>query len=109
VELAPPPSGARQRFLKFTLRRPIDFAVVSVAAVVKEEDGAVADCRLVLGAVAPGPVRARAAEERLRGRPLEEGIVAQAAEEALAEARPLSGNAYKIEAAKALIRRALLD
>ncbi|MDH7572952.1 MAG: FAD binding domain-containing protein [Clostridia bacterium] len=107
VELPPPPSGARQRFLKFTLRRPIDFAVASVAAVVKEEDGVVTDCRLVLGAVAPGPVRARAAEEMLKGRPLEPGIAAQAAEEALAAAKPLSGNAYKVEIARTLIRRAL--
>ncbi|MGB9887058.1 MAG: FAD binding domain-containing protein [Moorellales bacterium] len=108
VELPPPPSGARQRFLKFTLRRPIDFAVVSVASVVKEEDQVVTDCRLVLGAVAAGPLRARAAEDFLRGKPLEEKTVTRAAEEALAGARPLSGNAYKIEITKTLIKRALL-
>ncbi|MCR4420644.1 MAG: FAD binding domain-containing protein [Clostridia bacterium] len=108
VDLPRPPAGARQRFLKFTLRRPIDFAVASVAAVVREEDGVIAECRLILGAIAPGPVRVPAAEELLRGRPLEPEVVARAAEAALAGARPLSGNAYKIELTKALVKRALL-
>lgn len=98
---------SRQRFIKFTLRRPIDFAVASVAVVVTEEDGVCAEARIALGAVAPGPVRARQAEESLKGKPLEEAVVARAAEEALASARPLPQNGYKVELVKALIRKAL--
>lgn len=102
-----PSSAARQTFLKFTLRKPIDFAVVSVAAVVTLEKGRCKDARLVLGAVAPTPVRALQAEEFLKGKELSAGTAGQAAELALAGARPLSKNAYKVEIAKALVKRAL--
>ncbi|MEW6668685.1 MAG: xanthine dehydrogenase family protein subunit M [Thermodesulfobacteriota bacterium] len=99
---------ARQVFLKFTLRKPVDFALVSVAAVISVDQGICSDARIALGAVAPGPVRATKAEELLKGRPLTPDVAAQAAEEALAGARPLSKNAYKVEIAKTLVKRAIL-
>jgi xanthine dehydrogenase YagS FAD-binding subunit len=101
--------SAKQRFLKFTLRRPIDFAIVSVASVMTFENGVCADARISLGAVAPGPMRAREAEERLKGRSLSEERAAEAASQALSGARPLSMNAYKIEIAKTLVKRAILE
>jgi xanthine dehydrogenase YagS FAD-binding subunit len=99
---------ARQNFLKFTLRKPVDFAIVSVAAVIFENQGICTDARIALGAVAPGPVRAKGAEEILKGRPLTQDTAEQAAEAALVGARPLSGNAYKVEIAKTLVKRAIL-
>jgi xanthine dehydrogenase YagS FAD-binding subunit len=106
----PPNSGsAKQRFLKFTLRRPIDFAIVSVASIMTIENGVCADARISLGAVAPGPIRAREAEERLKGKSLSEEGAAEAAGQALSGAKPLSMNAYKIEIAKTLVKRAILE
>jgi xanthine dehydrogenase YagS FAD-binding subunit len=99
---------ARQMFLKFTLRVPVDFAVVSVASVISVDRGVCTNARIALGAIAPGPVRARNAEEMLKGHPLTPDAAAKAAEEALAGARPLSGNAYKVEIAKTLVKRAIL-
>jgi len=58
--------------------------------------------------VAPGPVRAKKAEEVLEGRPIDEDAACEAAEQALRGARPLSMNAYKIDIAKTLVRRAIL-
>jgi xanthine dehydrogenase YagS FAD-binding subunit len=55
------------------------------------------DARITLGA---GPVRARAAEEVIIGRSIDEHHAAEAAEQAIASARPLSMNAYKVEIAK---------
>ena len=107
VRVPRPPERASQTFLKFTVRKPVDFAIASVACVVRLQGGACAEARLALGAVAPMPVRAAAAERLLRGRTLDEGAAAEAAEAALAGARPLSRNAHKIEIAKALVRRAL--
>ncbi len=103
------PEALQQTFLKFTLRKPIDFAIVSVAALVNRSDGVCTDARIALGAVAPGVVRAVAAEEFLRGRSLDPETAAQAGELALAAARPLSRNAYKIQIAKTLVARALLS
>ena len=94
-----------QRFLKFTLRKPIDFAVVSVAAVTEVKDGIYSDARIVIGGVAPGPFRAGKAEEELIGCEPGDAVAAQAAEAALEGARPLSKNAWKIEVARALIKR----
>jgi CO/xanthine dehydrogenase FAD-binding subunit len=59
--------------------------------------------------MAAGPVRAKKAEEILVGRPLDEKAAADAAEAVLAGAKPLSMNGYKIEIAKTLVKRAILQ
>lgn len=100
---------AKQTFLKFTLRRPVDFAIVSVASVIAAPNGMCTDARIALGAVGPAPVRALAAEERLQGKQISESLAADAATAAMAGARPLRMNAYKVEIAKTLIKRALLS
>jgi xanthine dehydrogenase YagS FAD-binding subunit len=98
-----------QKFLKYTLRKPIDFAVVSVGAVMAVKDGLCSDARIVIGAVAPGPFRAKKAEEALIGRKLDEAIAAKAADVALDGAKPLSKNAWKIDVARALVKRAIVE
>lgn len=107
IEIPEPPREARRHWFKFTLRRPVDFAVVSLAAVIREEDGICREARLALGALAPSPVRAEAAEEFLAGRILDEETAGRAADLALVEAKPLSRNGYKIVIAKTLLRRAV--
>ena len=109
VEVPSIADESKQAFLKFTLRKPVDFAIVSVACVITVKGGMCTDARIALGAVAPGPVRAMKAEESLLGRVVDEKAAADAAEAALAGAKPLSMNAYKIEIAKALVKRAILQ
>lgn len=101
------PAGTRQRYCKFRLRGTLDFAVVSVAAVVALENGICTDARIALGAVAPAPVRAHAAEKHLLGKPITEQSAAEAAELAVEGTRPLRMNGYKVQIAKALMRQAL--
>jgi xanthine dehydrogenase YagS FAD-binding subunit len=108
VEFPAVKDPARQTFLKFTLRKPVDFALVSVASVISVDHGVCTEARIALGAVAPGPVRARSAEGLLKGRPITPDAAAEAADAALAGAKPLSGNAYKVEVAKTLVKRAIL-
>ncbi len=108
IQIPKPPAGARQMSQKFTLRKPVDFAVVSVSSVLTIDNGVCTDARLVLGAVAPEPLRALNAEEAIKGRTLDEGIAEEAAKLALAGARPLKMNHYKVEIAKALLKRAIL-
>ncbi len=109
IEIPVPPREARQHWFKFTLRRPIDFAIVSLATIIAEADGVCQNARLALGGLAPSPVRAQAAEEFLSGRILNVDTAAQTSELALAGARPLSRNAYKLVIAKALVKRATQD
>lgn len=108
IEVPRPPAGARQVFLKHRVREAVDFAVVSVACLVDEEAGVCRNARIVLGAVAPVPWRAVEAEQAVRGNPIDSSVAAAAAEAAVARAVPLSKNAYKVEIAKTLVKRALL-
>jgi xanthine dehydrogenase YagS FAD-binding subunit len=109
VEVPSAADRSKQAFLKFTLRKPVDFAIVSVATVMTFKGGLCTDARIALGAIAAGPVRATKAEKMLVGKPIDEKAAAEAAEAALAGAKPLSMNAYKIEIAKTLVKRAVLQ
>lgn len=108
VRIPRPPKKARQSYLKFTLRKPIDFAIVSVAAVIRAKDGVCSDARIVLGALAPAPARAYGAEASIRGKRIDENTATEAAWIALADARPLSMNDYKVQVARALVKRSIL-
>lgn len=107
VRIPRPAAGAIQRYDKFTLRKPVDFAVVSVASIMHVRKGICTDARIVLGAVAPEPLRARAAEDFLKGRHLDGDAALKVSELALVGALPLSNNAYKIKILKALVKRAV--
>ena len=98
------------RYDKFRLRNAIDFAVVAVASVIqKDENGAVKDASLVLGAVAPTALKRPDAEAILQGKVIDEAVAAAAAEAALNGAVALENNAYKIDVTKTLVKRALLN
>jgi xanthine dehydrogenase YagS FAD-binding subunit len=63
---------------------------------------------IVLGHVAPVPWPAGAAAEALQGKELTDDVLAEAARVAVADARPLRHNGYKIELAQVAVKRALL-
>ncbi len=107
IQIPNPPNGAIQEFMKFTLRKPVDFAIVSAAAVVALQNGVCRQARIVLGAVAPTPVRAIEAEEFIKGKRLNGKNIAAAAEKTVEAAKPMGMNAYKVQIARALVERAL--
>jgi xanthine dehydrogenase YagS FAD-binding subunit len=109
IRIPPPPAEARQTFLKFRLREAVDFAVASVGVCLSLKAGVCQDARIVLGAVAPTPVLATAAVKTINGKPINEATAQRAAEAAVADAKPLSRNAYKVEITKTLVKRALLS
>jgi xanthine dehydrogenase YagS FAD-binding subunit len=98
VRLPAPPVGARMAYRKVRDRRSYAFALVSVAVlVVADEDGRIRDLRLGFGGVATRPWRARTAEAQLTGtRPSPQAIESAVGAE-FAAARPLPGNAFKVE------------
>ena len=108
IRVPRPPDNTAQSFIKFRLRESVDFAVVSVASVVSMEDGICKDARITLGAVSATPHRATAAEDAIRGKPLNHSTAEEAAVAAVTGAKPLSMNAYKIEITKTLIKKAIL-
>jgi xanthine dehydrogenase YagS FAD-binding subunit len=106
VALPPESAGGVQRYHKLMQRGAWDFALVSLAAV-KRPDGEV---RLVLGGVAPRPWRVTSSvEEDVSTGGLDADAVETLAQRALIDAAPLSTNAYKVELAASLLRRAMTE
>jgi len=62
-----------------------------------------------MGAVAPVPWRAQAAEKALAGKAVTPAVAVAAAEAALTGAEPLGRNAYKVQVAKTAVERAILQ
>ena len=109
IALPAAPWLARSTYRKVRDRASYAFALVSVAAALRIEDGAVADVRLALGGVAHKPWRARKAEDALRGRPATAESFRAAARAELADAAPLSHNGFKVELAERAIVAVLED
>jgi xanthine dehydrogenase YagS FAD-binding subunit len=108
IELPALPVAKHSTYRKVRDRASYAFALVSVAAALETEDGRVNDVRLALGGVAHTPWRARKAEAALRGGPATAAAFRDAAEIELADARPQSGNGFKIELAKRTLTAVLV-
>ncbi len=108
VELPRSNFAKNSYYLKVRDRASYAFALVAVAAAVELDGKNVRQARVVLGSVAHKPWRSREAEAALAGRPASEESFRRAAEAALAGAKPLAHNAYKVELGKRAIVRALM-
>jgi 4-hydroxybenzoyl-CoA reductase beta subunit len=82
------PTGSA--FVKFTLRGGVDFAIMSISAVLgATQDGlACASARIVVGGVGSGPMRARKAEAALMGQPLARDLFPEVAKIVALEVKP---------------------
>jgi CO/xanthine dehydrogenase FAD-binding subunit len=108
IAIPAPQAETRQRYLKFRIRNAIDFPIVGVAFRAMMEDGRFHDARVVMGAVAPVPLRAHAVEALLEGQAPGAALAEEAAALAVRDAQPLGRNRAKIEVVKALVRKAIL-
>ncbi|MCP4470063.1 MAG: xanthine dehydrogenase family protein subunit M [Gammaproteobacteria bacterium] len=99
-------------FIKLGQRRSMTISQVNLATRLSlDEQGKVSTARIVLGAVAPVPMRAVAAEAMLTGEELSEELLGAAARKAREEAMPISdfraSRAYRLQMTEVLVRRAL--
>jgi len=109
VEIPALAYAGNSAYRKVRDRASYAFGVVSVAAALDVDGGVVRQARLALGAVAPLPWRARAAERVLAGRPATAEWFGRAADAELAAADPLPGNAFKVTLARNVIVRMLSE
>jgi carbon-monoxide dehydrogenase medium subunit len=97
-------------FLKMT-RVSADLAKVSVAASMVREGDRCKECRIALGAVAKTPLRAKKAEEMMRGEKVEENLIEKTSLQASQEIEPITDNRstawYRKEVAKVMVRDAI--
>jgi len=94
-------------YVKVRDRASYAFALVSVACGLHVERGRIVGARVALGGVGTKPWRSHEAEAALLGSVPESVTYRRAAEAALAPARPLTDNAFKVPLAKNAMVRAL--
>ncbi|MCE2465462.1 MAG: xanthine dehydrogenase family protein subunit M [Dehalococcoidia bacterium] len=107
VGLPEPPPGTRSIFLKAQERVAGGFALTSVATVVTINGDAIEAASIVLGGVAPTPLRARESEAYLLGKGVRDVSPEQAAALVLPDAQPFDDNRYKVTLARNLVTRSL--
>jgi len=108
IQIPEPPAGSASSFLKFALRRSIDFPIVNCAAMVTLKDGKVSAARICLNAVHVIPYRALQAEQAVMGKKIDEALAEEAGQAAVSAAKPLEHNKYMVAVARTLVKRCIL-
>jgi xanthine dehydrogenase YagS FAD-binding subunit len=101
-------SGLRNATYEVRQKEALDWPLAAAGVALEMQAGKVTRASVVLGHVAPVPWPAPEAEKALVGQAITEQTAAKAGEEAVRGARPLSGNAYKVQLARVSVKRALL-
>ncbi|MBL7212184.1 MAG: xanthine dehydrogenase family protein subunit M [Desulfobacteraceae bacterium] len=100
-------------YIKLGVRKALEISLVNVAAFVSldDPDGAIQSARVVLGAVAPTPMRAHSAEKVLLGEKPGEALFVRAGEAAAEDSKPIddfrAGAEYRRAMVQVLTRRTL--
>jgi xanthine dehydrogenase YagS FAD-binding subunit len=105
VQIPTPVAGVKSAFIKFAIRKSIDFPIVNCAAMIGG-----GGARVCMNAVYNTPYRAVQAEEAIKGKPINEASADAAGAAAVAAAKALPGerNKWKIPIAKTMVKRAIL-
>jgi xanthine dehydrogenase YagS FAD-binding subunit len=107
IELPAADFSRNYSYLKIRDRLSYAFALVSVAAALRIEAGAIRDARVALGGVAHKPWRVPDAEQTLEGQQPSRKVFGEAADVILRDAIGFAHNSFKIELARRAIVRAL--
>lgn len=103
-----PIQGLRNASYEVRHRQGLDWPYVTATVAYQLKTGAAADTRVILGHVAAVPWNATAAGKALNGARVDDAAAAKCGDAAVQGAKPLSKNGYKIQLAKAAVKRAVL-
>lgn len=109
IEVPMPKIGTKSNFIKFSLRKVIDFPIVNCALTITSDRGLVKEAKICLNGVYNLPYNAIKAEEYLKDQPIDESIADEVSKKAIESARPLRNNKYMVQIAKILLKRALMS
>ncbi|HEV8345480.1 MAG TPA: FAD binding domain-containing protein [Vicinamibacterales bacterium] len=107
--ILPAPGNVKSGHYEVRYKASHDWPLAFATIVLAMNGNTIRSARVVLGAVAPVPWRSRPAEDALAGKPLNEETAALAGEAAVKEAKPMSGNAYKIQITRTAVKRAIMN
>jgi len=100
-------AGAKFYFEKVRDRNVWDFPLMNVASAMMLNGGNIDRIRIAVSAVAPKPMRLKAVEDAVRGKPADAATGEMAGQLAVQGAVPLQFNAYKIPLMRNLVKRAI--
>lgn len=107
--IVPSARGVRNTTYEVRQKEALDWPLVSASVALRMKGSTVTNARVVLGHVGPTPVTAAEAEKALAGKALTQETATEAGKAAVAGARPLTGNTYKVQLARIAVQRALLE
>jgi xanthine dehydrogenase YagS FAD-binding subunit len=108
VSVSIPLKGLKNETYEVRHRYGLDWPYVTATVAFGEKNGSITDARVVLGHVAATPWASAAAARLLNGSRADENAAVKCGEAAVMDARPLSGNSYKIQLVKTAVKRAIL-
>ena len=108
VTLPQPSDGTAGAYLNLKHKQSFDWPLAEAAVVLTQRAGVVRGARIVLGSVAPTPLRSAAAEAALIGQAVDLDVAERAGQAAVSGAQPLAHNAEKVPLLAELVRRAVL-
>lgn len=108
IQIPEPDAGTKSAFIKFALRKSMNFPIVNCASVITNGAGIVSVARIYLNAVYCTPYRATAAEEAIVGKSISESTAEDAGSAAVSGAKAVPKNKYKVQIAKTLVKRTIL-
>jgi xanthine dehydrogenase YagS FAD-binding subunit len=103
-----PAEGTGSAYLPLKHKQSFDWPMIEAAVLLSRSGETISEARVVLGSVAPVPLRSTAAEQVLMGKPLSTELAAQAGKAATEGATPLLHNGYKVPLLAEVVRRAVL-
>jgi xanthine dehydrogenase YagS FAD-binding subunit len=104
----PPPQNLKAGYFEVRQKAAFDWPLAMAAVALQMDGNTVKSARVVMGAVAPIPWVSDEASDALLGKTITSDTAMAAANAAVAKAKPLSMNKYKITLAKAAVKRAVL-
>jgi xanthine dehydrogenase YagS FAD-binding subunit len=106
--ILPAPGQTRNATYEVRFKQSHDWPLAIASVALSMQGQNVRGARIVMGAVAPVPWRSTAAETALTGKRMSEQAAMEAADASVAAAKPMSGNAYKVQIARTAVKRAIL-
>jgi xanthine dehydrogenase YagS FAD-binding subunit len=106
--ILPAPGQTRNATYEVRFKQSHDWPLAMASVAISMQGQNVRAARIVMGAVAPVPWRSTPAETALTGKRLTEQVAMEAADAAVAAAKPMSGNAYKVQIARTAVKRAIM-